>query len=539
MIREIAAETGAVAVAFSADAHQLISAQGDGEIKVWHAGSGKLVRSIGKYPASSFPIALSRDGGVALTASGAFDLAEKQLKLWRTTIAQPSFTFKSTAGDVEEVALSNDGAWAASATFDGALKYWDGHNGRLIRPLEAAADGTRQLIFTPDGQMLVGTGDDGSVKIWNLKNGRVVADLFRGRDLNWLTILPQHGFFAGTPEGAEQLSIVRGLDVYDISQVYQSLFNPDLVSESLEGDPTGEVQKAAAVLDLNKVLDSGSAPQVAFGPLPTHEQTAELFTAETRITDRGGGIGRIEWRVNGVTAGVENPSGNIAAGSTITVRRTLALDAGENHIEALAYNGRNLLASLPARSMIKFSGPADSVKPRLHVLAIGINAYVDRGWMPPGDSKPKMFPRLKLAVNDAISVGAEMERAAAGLYDGVLVTTVLDKEATLENLDRIIDKVASQINPRDTFVLFAAAHGISSNGRFYLIPQDYQGGPNPIALARGAVGQDRLQDWIANCVKAKRAVILLDTCEFGRTRGRLYSVPRRCARVGGGRRTSA
>jgi hypothetical protein len=57
-----------------------------------------------------------------------------------------------------------------------------------------------------------------------------------------------------------------------------------------------------------------------------------------------------------------------------------ALDVGENSIEAVAYNGRNLLASLPARRSITFAGPADSVKPKLHVLAIGINAYVDR-WL--------------------------------------------------------------------------------------------------------------------------------------------------------------
>jgi hypothetical protein len=52
-------------------------------------------------------------------------------------------------------------------------------------------------------------------------------------------------------------------------------------------------------------------------------------------------------------------------------------------------------------------------------------------------------------------------------------------------------------------------------GRFYLIPQDYQGGINPEALATRAVGQDQLQDWLANRIKAKRALILLDTCEWG------------------------
>jgi uncharacterized caspase-like protein len=30
-----------------------------------------------------------------------------------------------------------------------------------------------------------------------------------------------------------------------------------------------------------------------------------------------------------------------------------------------------------------------------------------------------------------------------------------------------------------------------------------------------AIGQDRLQDWLANRIKAKRALILLDTCESG------------------------
>ena len=76
-------------------------------------------------------------------------------------------------------------------------------------------------------------------------------------------------------------------------------------------------------------------------------------------------------------------------------------------------------------------------------------------------------------------------------------------------------KIAAEIQPRDTFILFAAAHGYSLDGRFYLIPQDYQGGLNPSALARRAIGQERLQDWVANRIKAKKAIILLDTCKSG------------------------
>jgi hypothetical protein len=45
------------------------------------------------------------------------------------------------------------------------------------------------------------------------------------------------------------------------------------------------------------------------------------------------------------------------------------------------------------------------------------------------------------------------------------------------------------------------------------IRQDYDG--NPASLAQKAIGQDQLQDWLANRIKAKEAIILLDACENG------------------------
>lgn len=54
---------------------------------------------------------------------------------------------------------------------------------------------------------------------------------------------------------------------------------------------------------------------------------------------------------------------------------------------------------------------------------------------------------------------------------------------------------------------------IPHNGHFYLIPSDY---PDSLdALATHAISQERLQDWIANRIKAHRAILLLDTCESG------------------------
>jgi uncharacterized caspase-like protein len=86
-------------------------------------------------------------------------------------------------------------------------------------------------------------------------------------------------------------------------------------------------------------------------------------------------------------------------------------------------------------------------------------------------------------------------------------------------LDEAVNEIASEISPRDTFVLYAAAHGYSLGGNYYMIAQDYQGGPNPEALKTRTIGQDRIQDWIANRIKAKKAIILLDACESGALTG--------------------
>jgi hypothetical protein len=224
-------------------------------------------------------------------------------------------------------------------------------------------------------------------------------------------------------------------------------------------------------------------------------------------------IGRIEWRVNGVTAGVMGvPAG---PGPVYKVTQELALDPGENQIEVIAYERRNLLASLPARTTIAYDGTADKVKPKLHILAIGINAYEDKGWAAPGADKAGYFPPLNLAVGDATAFAAEMKKAASRLYGEVRVRTALDREATPARLERIVREMAVEISPRDTFVLYAAAHGYSVNGSYCMIPRDYQGGVNPQALKTSAIGQERLQDWIANRIRAKKAVILLDTCESG------------------------
>jgi WD40 repeat protein/uncharacterized caspase-like protein len=524
---------------------------------LWDAQTGKAMRHFSGHSQRLMSLALSPDGRVAASSS-----RDKTMRLWEVATGKElrRFEFGTSSLDSPEVTFSADGGTVILAGVRGSelgaartAVLWDVATGNQLRRVDlphlsstfsfspdrslllmqgkdhvvSLFDMAKQkelhtftghksfveaIAFLPDRQHVISGSLDGTVRIWGLREKRELVRFMAGSDDAWLTLTPQ-GFFASAHRDTDMLGIVRGLEVTSIGQVHQSLFNPDLVREALAGDPDGEVREAAKVINLEKVLDSGPAPGVTVDPPGKRgEVTIDVVTVAARIEDRGKGVGRVEWRVNGITAAVAaKPEGR---GPIYTLSRQLAVDPGDNAIEVVAYNGSNLLASPPARTTVKFTGPADQAKPKLHILAIGINAYEDRGWVPPGSNSARSFGPLGLAVRDATAFADSMKQSGAGLYGEVRVTLALDRDATRDNLDRLVNKVAADIHPRDSFMLFAAAHGAAENGRFYLIPQDYQNGP-PGTLAQRAIGQTAMQDWLANRIKARKAIVLLDTCESG------------------------
>jgi WD40 repeat protein len=486
-----------------------------GSLKVWDMATGKLRRKFGGHLGRMNSLAISRDGRFALSGDGT-----SRVKLWDVASGRKLRDFGDEFDDADDdnaLAFSPDGRFALSAkstrNIEQALHLWEVASGKNLGRFAANIESLISAAFSPDGRFALSGGGDGVIRVWDVESGQELARMIATPESDWLTITP-NGFFSASRRDTQGLAIVRGLDVISIGQMHQSLFNPDLVREALAGDPDGEVKRAAEFINLDKVIDSGPAPlvEITSSPLGGRSDT-DLVTVTAHMKDRGKGIGRIEWRVNGVTTAVSNARSD--ARSEYEVNQTLALDPGENTIEVVAYNARNLLTSLPAQTTITYNAPADAEKPKLYVLAIGINAYHDEGWTPPGTTKREYFPPLELAVNDARSVAEAFKEAGSGMYGQVIVKTAFDEQATAEGLERIVQDISAEINPRDTFILFAAAHGYSNNGHFYLLPQDYQGGTDPMALTRSAIGQERLQDWIANRIKARRGIILLDTCESG------------------------
>ena len=492
-------------IVFSPDGTRVLS--GGNEVKLWDTATGRLIRHFkaqGSFNGGKY-LAFSPDGKKVLVGGG-------QMLLWDAENGRVLHTFK----DIDHagpVAFSPNGKLMAASANDklppgGAhgnlwksttVRLWDTASNQLVRKLEGHTDRIESIAFSPDGKRLVSGGLDTTARVWDIATGDTVSTSMASSTGEWLTMTPT-GFFTASPQASENLSIVRGLEVTTIDQVWQALFNPDLVRERLANDPDKLFEKASATLNLERVLDSGRPPAVTL-PSIGATTTKEELEIEATINDQGGGIGRIEWRVNGLTVAVATPPTN--AGRSFKSRQVLALDSGENAIEVVAYNTRNLVSSPPQRVATNWNGGESRAKPKLFALIIGVDDYSGSG-----------LGRLKFAKADAKAIGEALRGSGKADYESVEVTYLLDKEVTASGLENAFETLARTVHPRDTFVFFAAAHGKAENGVFYLMPQDFRFGTNGSVAERG-IGQQQLQAWIGNKIKAKRGIVLLDTCESG------------------------
>jgi hypothetical protein len=335
----------------------------------------------------------------------------------------------------------------------------------------------------------------------------LLATLIGVKPGEWLAITPE-GFFAASLNGHELLAVVRGLDVFSIDQFYQILYRPDLVREKLAGDPDDRVKDAAAKLDLGKLIDGGRVPKIAITSHKPHDvSSSDLVTIEASLTDEGGGIGKAEWRISskesrGWPITIKVVDKVTAVGLGVTLKQPVTLDPGENVIELVAYNGENLVRSAPARAKVFWSGVSGpTVPPRLYVLAIGIDKY----W----DSKLQ----LNFAVADAKALAAALKEAGKHHYEEVIVTEVRDDKATAPQLDQVFKELAKKIRPRDVFVLYTAGHGVTQDGSYYFIPQDFKYQTEK-SVAEHAIGQKHIQAWVSR-ILARKSILIFDTCESG------------------------
>jgi hypothetical protein len=265
-------------------------------------------------------------------------------------------------------------------------------------------------------------------------------------------------------------------------------------------------------------------PLVTFvAPAADTSITQPTIEIQVALTDQGGGMGKVLWTLNEAQGSAEtgrglNPMAAVASEpGKWMLTKPFVLTPGTNTITVVAYSSDNAVASLPAVRTVQLTTapaavaspapppaqptPLLSTQPALSMLVVGINRYRDKAlW-------------LRYAVPDGQELAASLRQAAAPLVREVTVTTLFDEQVTRAGLEAAFGRVAAQTSAHDMFLLYLAGHGITLDGRYYFIPQEFHY-TNQDAVRHQAITQDDLQRWLAT-VPARKSIILIDTCESG------------------------
>jgi hypothetical protein len=470
-----------VSLSFSSNGQLLVGGSRDSGVFLWNVLTGRFIRTFNRSALAGHvnisSVAVSHDGklvvaGQSERARSSGDIgAERGVAVWDAATGQRRFTLRGHEDGVRAVGFSANDEWIVSASYDGTIRYWDRDTGKWVATFTAAADG------------------------------------------RWMMIT-ESGLFAGSSDNDELINVIRGLDTFSVAQFRQELYRPDLVKQLLTGDPERRYRDAAKKLSLETILNGGPPPQIELLSNRT-QQAGDTIRISVRINDAGGGIGpKVDWRVNGVTAGAAEegaPTPNPPPTNYRVDSETLTIDPNrKNVITVIAYNGIGQLASEPFHINIDASGATSAPRPRMFGIAVGVSDYVNTDW------------KLRYAAIDAQAFADAMKAAAGRIYADVQIRVVPEQQATRAGLAAAFAQIKGVIKASDVFVLFVAGHGrtVESTGTYYFLQRDLTFDSQH--SVEDGIGQDTWQSWLKQ-IPAQKSILIFDTCESaaaaGLTRG--------------------
>ena len=434
-------------------------------------------------------------------------------------------------------------------------------DGAMTGSIEAP-DTVWGVAFSPNGAMAVATLGDGTLRWYDLRGGAPVerVALFPHRDGRRWVAWTVDGRFDHADEGGQDLAgfvLNPAPDAagpaavpkwVSLSQLYRSLYTPDLVSARMAPAAPGPDRQAAdqppdvrdrlaaaapprlvleafcytrpdaapsegqlcqplgaavgkrGIARVKEATDSGAAAGQGGATLPPGVRS---ITLRARVQDGGGGLGQVDLFLNERNVGRSVVERNRSEGVGDLVERQVPLDEGLNRLQLRGYEQTNrTYGETPVLEIATAAGSAAATLPRMFILAVAINEYVNP-WT----------PALGLAVSDATEV-AQLLQSRPVPNQGPPVTKILrDKDATRAAILAAFDSIKRQAQPQDTVVVYLAGHGIQEGGSYLFVPWLPPGTPRAALTQSGISDRELLQLW--SSLPARNGVLLLDTCHAG------------------------
>jgi hypothetical protein len=249
-----------------------------------------------------------------------------------------------------------------------------------------------------------------------------------------------------------------------------------------------------------------AANEPAMGPRPNIEivvpaqgttiRQRELDLTYSAQTPSGDAVARVEALIDGNTTQGSERILTANDDARVGIIR-INLPRRDAIVSIVAHNKHG--ASEPASVQIIWAGPGSDPKPKLYILAIGINTY-------PQEKMNLLFP-----VKDAEDFVKTVTEGAAGLYETVIPCPSPPEGKWTHNavLDGL-DWIKKEPTTRDVAIVFISGHGIVTPDQVYrFLPCDY----DPAREERTTVRSLEFQDFLSKI--GGKVLVFLDTCHAG------------------------
>ena len=148
--------------------------------------------------------------GCAVSPDGAFIVSasyDKTLKVWDARSGEARLTLQGHTAEVTGCAVSPDGTFIVSASRDHTLKVWDVRSGEARLTLQGHTRWVNGCAVSPDGAFIVSASDDNTLKVWDARSGEARLTLHGHTNLVWGCAVSPDGAFIVSASSDKTLKV--------------------------------------------------------------------------------------------------------------------------------------------------------------------------------------------------------------------------------------------------------------------------------------------------------------------------------------------
>lgn len=413
--------------------------------------------------------------------------------------------------------ISNDGKQLLSVSSDGTIKLIDLGSGQTLaevkdtyikkedNPYLAMTKGGKSVSMVVNkiqgGKFYLIPYSTGIMSLFSTEQRKVIANIFTDMD-DW-AVIASDGRMDGTAGAFEKLEWRdyngdKLMNSYSVSSSFDKYYSPRLLYTLLQGESQPPLVSSLnlaqlPVLAIGKI--NNQAPQS--GDVPTYTSNSKNIAIDVKVTAHPDKITEIRLYHNNKLIRTQPGNNQTVYSFTVSLNNVLG---DRNFIYAIASTADGL-DSEKCKFVVTYQGGGQT-KPKLHVLIVGINQYLN----------PKY--QLNYALPDAQAVRAQLQNNSSTLFESVEIMTLFEAEATKNNIIKAFQTLSTTVKEQDIFLFYYAGHGTMNEGtqEFYLVPQDVtQLYGNDALLNDKALSATDLKKMSVG-LNAQKQVFILDAC---------------------------